>query len=147
MKRLVAFVLLAVSASANINVGRYDAVHIVPAPGKVTIDGDLSDWDRSGEFFTYRFEEQKDKYHVRGAMMYDADNLYIAAHIGDRSPMMNQYNPAADASEAWRGDCLQVRICLDRDLGWPVRDPRAKSDRLRSEEHTSELQSRFGISY
>ncbi len=115
---------------ANVNVGRYDTVHIVPAPGKVVIDGDLGEWDRSGEFFTYRFEEQKAKYYLKGYMMYDAENLYLAAHIGDSSPMMNLYNPDAEAAVAWRGDCLQVRFSADRALGWPIRDGRTTSDQL-----------------
>ena len=89
MKFSLLLLLLAVcllAASANINVGRYDSVHIVPAPGKVVIDGDLRDWDTSGEFFTFRFEEQKDKYFLKGYMMYDAENLYIAAHVRRRLP-------------------------------------------------------------
>src|ERR1043165_8790886 len=92
-------------AAGNVNNGRYDAIHIVPAPGKVTIDGDLSEWDRSGEFFSYRFEFDKDKRNVRGVMMYDAEHLYIGAHIGDSTPMVNSMNPETDAKSAWRGDC------------------------------------------
>ncbi len=61
--------------------------------------------------------------------MYDADNLYIAAHVGDSSPMMNMYNPDAEASVAWRGDCLQVRVSTDRKLGWPV-PGNSDSDRI-----------------
>ncbi len=115
---------------ANINVGRFDAVHIVPAPGPVTIDGELGDWDRSGEFFTYRYDEQKDKYNMTGCMMYDADNLYIAAHVADSTPMFNVCDPDAEGSQPWNGDCLQVRISTDRTLGWPVKDPFSKSDRI-----------------
>ena len=70
-------VFVAAPCAANVNVGRYDSVHIVPAPGPIAVDGDLSDWDTSGEFFTYRFEEQKDLYAFHGYMMYDKDNLYI----------------------------------------------------------------------
>jgi len=125
---LIGLVFMIVAARANINVGRFDAVHIVPAPGKVTIDGELSDWDRSGEFFTYRYEEQKDKFALLGDMMYDAENLYIAAHISDNTPMFNVCDPDAEGSQPWNGDCLQVRISTDRALGWPVKDPWSKSD-------------------
>src|ERR1019366_316913 len=132
MSRLIAFclclALFAVVARANINVGRYDAVHIVPAPhstasagsgqaGPVTIDGDLDEWDRSGEFFTYRYEEQKDRFAVHGYMMYDAENLYIGAHIKDSTPMLNVCNPESEGA-FWNGDCLQVRVSADRALGW-----------------------------
>jgi len=127
---IITLLCLSLTAWANVNVGRYDSVHLMPAPGKVTIDGDLADWDKSGEFYTYRFEDQRDKYNLRGYMMYDAEHLYIAAHIGDRSPMMNMYNPDAEATVAWMGDCLQVRFSADRALGWPVREGNTKSDRL-----------------
>lgn len=121
--------LTAIAVWSNINVGRYDSVHIVPAPGTVAIDGLLTDWDTSGEFFTYRFDDQKDKYAFRGYMMYDAQNLYLAAHVVDSSPMMNMYNPDAEATVAWRGDCLQVRLSTDPQLGWPLPSNSA-SDRI-----------------
>lgn len=114
---------------ASLNNVLYDRIHIVPAPhstgsgqaGKIAVDGDLSDWDRSGEFFSFRLETDKATRNVRGCMMYDGERLYIGAHIADATPMMNQMNPEAEAWVAWQGDCLQVRLSSDAKLGYPVK--------------------------
>jgi DNA-binding beta-propeller fold protein YncE len=132
---LLLSLLLTAFAGGNVNVGRYTAVPAVPAPaGGVVIDGNLSDWDRSGEFYTYRYEEQKDVFNYRGYMMYDAQNLYISQVVTDSTPMVNNNSPETDAVSAWRGDCLQARFCLDPKLGWQVRIPyqgeEMKNDRI-----------------
>src|SRR5262249_8126189 len=65
----------------------FDAAPLAPAPAGVKINGDLSDWDRPGAF-TVRFKEPYSRdYYVEGAMMYDTQNLYIGAHVGDPAPM------------------------------------------------------------
>ena len=52
-------------------------IRIVPAPGKVVIDGRLDDWDRSGEIFMFVDEGSRDTLSLTAAMMYDRDALYI----------------------------------------------------------------------
>ncbi|MBI4028708.1 MAG: hypothetical protein HY360_27265, partial [Verrucomicrobia bacterium] len=126
-------------AGGNVNVGRYDSAHVVPAPRTVTIDGNLSDWDRSGEFSTYRFEEDKAIRYFKGCMMYDSENLYLAAHVGDSSPMMNLYNPAAEGKVAWRGDCLQVRVSSDAKLGWPLKGYEGQTDPVSASDNIAHL--------
>ena len=54
---------------------RNKSISIVPAPGKVVIDGKLDDRDLSGEILTYSFPETAEKYNVRTALMYDRDVL------------------------------------------------------------------------
>ncbi|MBY0523474.1 MAG: FecR domain-containing protein [Gemmataceae bacterium] len=99
---------------------RYDSVHIVPAPGPVMIDGDLKDWDRSGRFFIACQPPYVKDYHVEGAMMYDDQFLYIGAHVGDPAAMSSIIDPKTDPSVGWKGGAVQVRLCTDRGLGWPV---------------------------
>ena len=53
-------------------------------------------------------------------MMYDADYLYVGAHVADPAPMRNLIDPATDGDAGWRGGGVQVRISTDRTLGWPV---------------------------
>lgn len=43
----------------------------VPAKGEVKIDGDASEWDRSGEIQSYRDTSVKDTYSVRTSAMWE----------------------------------------------------------------------------
>lgn len=99
---------------------RFDAMHIVPAAKPPTIDGDLGDWDRSGAFLCPCEEPFARDYFVEGAMMYDRDNVYIGAHVGDPAPMCSVIDPTVDPTLGWKGGGVQVRLSTDRGLGWPV---------------------------
>ena len=90
-------------------------IHVVPVPGKVAIDGKLDDWDLSGQvLMCYDLESLKDVYSARVAMMYDADNLYVAVHWTDPTPMGNSHDPHYQSDKGWAGDCVQLRIKTDR---------------------------------
>jgi hypothetical protein len=99
--------------AAILNKADHQAIHIVPAPGKVAIDGDLSDWDLSGAIFMSLDQASKNVYSVRAAMMYDADALYIAGHVKDPSPLINHYSFADDPGLSWDADAVQVRFISD----------------------------------
>ena len=102
------------------NQSRFDCIHIVPAPAVVAIDGDLSEWDRSG-LFVSRMEAPYGKhYYVEGCMMYSDRYLYIGAHVGDPVPMQNAIDLKTDTQMVWRGGSVQVRISTSRELGWPL---------------------------
>ena len=51
------------------------------------IDGDLSDWDRSGAFYSACQPPYHENYYLEGMMMYDEQFVYIGAHVGDPAPM------------------------------------------------------------
>ncbi|MDA1088638.1 MAG: hypothetical protein O2901_16700, partial [Verrucomicrobia bacterium] len=94
-------------------------IRIVPAPGKVTVDGVLADWDLSGAIFMFIDEASRDAYHVRAAMMYDKEYVYIGGHWADPTPMMNMNHFGGDVQNAWNADAIQMRF---------VSDPSIKSD-------------------
>src|SRR5207253_2273416 len=98
----------------------FDRVHVVPAPAGVKINGDLAAWDRSGAFFIPCVEPYARDYYVEGCMMYDRECLYVGAHVGDPAPLCSVIDPAADPSVGWKGGAVQVRICTDSALPWPV---------------------------
>lgn len=102
------------------NLSRYDEVHLVPAPPSIAIDGDLSDWDRSGRFST-ACEAPYQAYSLEGAMMYDARGLYLGGHVGDPHPMRSRISPDIPREVYGMGGCLGFRISTDRKMGWPVR--------------------------
>src|SRR5690242_8128784 len=109
---------LAHGYAAILNKDDHKEIRIVPAPGKVTIDGDLKDWDLSGAILMYLDEGSKNVYSVRGAMMYDRDALYIGGHVKDPTPMVNHYSFADDPGLCWDADAVQIRF---------VSDPKIKS--------------------
>lgn len=82
---------------------------IVPAPGKVEIDGKTGDWDLSaGVFACGDVENQRDKYGIWVHAMWDADNLYILGRWRDLTPMSNPGSIRGDYG--FNGDCLQFRV-------------------------------------
>jgi sugar lactone lactonase YvrE len=84
-------------------------MRVLPAPGKVVVDGKSDDWDLSGGVFACNdVEAQREQYSVWLHSMYDADNLYFFAHFLDPSPLNNPGQVGADYGFA--GDCLQVRF-------------------------------------
>ena len=105
--------LLVVSESAFAGGGRNrvagDEMSIPAAPGPVTIDGDLGDWDEStAKLFTLAgggAEDSKSEvplavYSARVAFQYDREALYVAAWFNDPTPLGPQTNagctPAGD---------------------------------------------------
>ena len=66
-----------------------DAVRVAPVRSPVTVDGDLAEWNRAGRFRAACLPPFADTYFLEGAMMYDRESLYLAAHVGDPLPMRN----------------------------------------------------------
>ncbi len=104
------------------NRSRFSTVHVVPRPAhQITIDGDLSDWDRSGAFYSACLPPYHESHYVEGMMMYDREYLYLGAHVGDPAPMRSTMDPPAGRDQyAWRGGSVIVRLCVDPKLGWPL---------------------------
>jgi len=99
---------------------RMSSLDVVAVPGRVTIDGDLSDWDLSGTFEARCAEPFAESYSVHGNMMYDEQHLYVAAEVGDPMPMRNVIGPNTDPWSAWMGGSVQLRLSTDRSFGWPL---------------------------
>jgi len=69
-------------------------IHAVPAPGRVTVDGSLDDWDLSGRILMcYDVETLADVYSGRVAAMYDGVALYVSVQWKDPVPMGNSHDP------------------------------------------------------
>ena len=90
----------------------------VPAKGEVKIDGDASEWDRSGEIQSYRDTSVKDTYSVRTSAMWDEANLYLLFVWRDPSPLASKVNPAFDPSRGWVADAEQLRILAGENAFW-----------------------------
>lgn len=84
-------------------------ISVLPAPGKVVVDGKTGDWDLSGGVFVCGdVEHMRDRFALWLHAMYDADNLYLLARWTDETPLNNPGQIAG--SYGFQGDCLQVRI-------------------------------------
>lgn len=84
-------------------------IQVIPAPGKVVVDGRYEDWDLSGGVFTTSdIETQRDQYAVWTHAMYDDEFLYILARWNDQTPMNNPNQTIAGSG--FQGDSLQFRI-------------------------------------
>ncbi|MBM4035158.1 MAG: hypothetical protein FJ291_25735, partial [Planctomycetes bacterium] len=104
---IVAVLLSACLASATEteNLG----IQVLPAPGKVVIDGKADDWDLTGGVFACGdVEHLRDKLACWFHLMYDAENLYLLARWLDETPMNNPGSSRGDYGFA--GDCLQARV-------------------------------------
>jgi hypothetical protein len=93
-------------ASQTENLG----MSIPPAPGAITIDGNLDDWDLSGGIFACdNVEHARDSVSVWCFAMYDEHNIYLAAHFRDPTPMSNTGQTGAELMP-FNSDSLQVRF-------------------------------------
>ena len=90
--------------------GRHQQLYAVPAPGQVTIDGSLADWDLSGQIEMFVIQATRGTMNAKFAVMYDADALYLGADVNDPSPMMNMRSPATDPRQGWNADSCQFRL-------------------------------------
>ncbi len=89
---------------------------VLPAPGKVSIDGDLGDWDWSGRIWCFADTSVRNRYSVEAAGMWDKDYLYLAAKWKDPTPMFSLIDPALNPDEGWKEDAWQMRVLTDRPL-------------------------------
>lgn len=97
-----------------------DRITVRPAPASVVIDGGLDEWPTTPAFRnSFRGASDAAEW-VEGWMMYDAERLYIAARVGDPSPLQSTISPDLDPDKGWIGGGVQLRISTDRSAGWPV---------------------------
>ncbi|MFA7235131.1 MAG: FlgD immunoglobulin-like domain containing protein, partial [Terrimicrobiaceae bacterium] len=78
----------------------------VPA-GKITVDGDLAEWDFTGSQTCYVSGEFLEKENAEFVFSYDKEALYLAAKVQDSTPLRNAHHPA---ERFWEGDCVTLRL-------------------------------------
>ncbi len=109
---VVLLVAVAGSALAQGAASRNQRIFVVPAPPGVKIDGDLSDWDKSGGVTTYITPETRAMQSVNTYVMYDEEAFYIGAEVRDPTPMMNMHDPDVNPQWGWDADAMQFRMYL-----------------------------------
>jgi len=108
-RALVVFSLLLLTRAAVATETENVGMRVLPAPGKVAVDGKVNDWDLSGGVFVCGdVESLRDKVSLWVHTMYDDQNLYVLARWRDETPLNNPGQTIADYGFA--GDCLQLRF-------------------------------------
>ena len=102
--------------------GRHKQIYATPTPGAVVIDGNLDDWDLSGQIEMFVVEPTRETMNAKFALMYDADALYISGDVRDPSPLMNRNDPAANPGKGWNADSCQFRLVVDPDATYPEQE-------------------------
>jgi len=82
------------------------------APGTVTIDGNLNDWDKTYPITMKDISFFKEGLNWQGPLdlsgnlylMWDAANLYLAAEVTDKIPMVNK----KEKQDIWNGDAIEL---------------------------------------
>jgi len=87
---------------------------VLPAPGKVTVDGDLKDWDFSGRIWVFADKTVRTRYSVEAAAMWDKTALYLGAKWRDPTPMHSLIDPEFNPSMGWKCDSWQMRFRTDK---------------------------------
>ncbi len=117
---LLAISILPVFAAENM-IGRQsqnEGIQVLPAPGEVTIDGDLKDWDLSGRIWVFADSLVRSRYSVEESAMWDNDNLYLAAKWKDPTPMFSLIDPGFNPDEGWKEDAWQIRLANSDSTVW-----------------------------
>lgn len=87
-------------------------IRVLPAPGKIAIDGEFGDWDLSGGVFSCPdVENLRDRIACWFHLNYDAENLYVLARFNDETPVSSTRDPRADFG--WNDDAIQFRVVVD----------------------------------
>jgi len=111
------FVLIIPALAGENMIGRQsqnEGIKVLPAKGKVAIDGNLKDWDFSGRIWAFADSNVRNRFSVEAAAMWDKDNLYLAAKWKDPTPMFSTVNPAFNPQEGWKSDSWQLRVLTDQ---------------------------------
>ncbi|MHC4200844.1 MAG: hypothetical protein ACYSU0_12700, partial [Planctomycetota bacterium] len=56
-----------------------EGILVLPRPGEVNVDGDLSDWDLSGRIWVFADRDVRSRFSAKVSAMWDESNLYVAA--------------------------------------------------------------------
>ncbi|OPZ29951.1 MAG: NHL repeat protein [Lentisphaerae bacterium ADurb.BinA184] len=93
---------------------------VTPAPGAVTVDGDLADWDLSCTYGPLSVDPAlREQNNIAWTLMHDAQALYVAAVFKSAQPFAND---GGVNNVWWLGDSIEVRLAADpRNQGGDIR--------------------------
>ena len=91
----------------------------VPAPnGPPALDGSDKGWDLSGAEPVWMSAQLAKELHASLALNYDDDNLYVYAKVNLPGRKLTNHNGLTESF--WNGDIIELRLCSDPSLGYPL---------------------------
>jgi hypothetical protein len=94
-------------------------MYAVPSPnGTPATDGSDNGWDLSAAEPIWQSNQLAKELHGTLALNYDENNLYVYAKIHLANDKM--YNNNGPAGPFWVGDEVELRLCSDPSLGYPL---------------------------
>jgi hypothetical protein len=102
-----------VAALAQAQQSDNNALHAVPPPGAVVVDGKLDDWDLSGQIEVFANYRTRGTYSAKVAAMYDRDAFYLSIQWRDPTPLQNRVDANFEIGSGWKSDCVQLRLKTD----------------------------------
>ncbi len=115
-----AMILTGAYAAENM-IGRQsqnEGLPVLPAPGRVTVDGNLQDWDVSGRIWCFADQSIRNRYSAEVAAMWDNEALYLGIQWRDPTPMYNTIDPAFNPNDGWKSDSVQIRARTADQTSW-----------------------------
>lgn len=95
-----------------------EGLPVLPAPGRIVIDGNLSDWDLSGRIWCFADQSIRNRYSTEVSAMWDQEALFLSIQWHDPTPMYNTIDPAFNPSEGWKSDSVQIRAKTANQTSW-----------------------------
>ncbi len=95
-----------------------EGILVLPAKGKVTIDGKLDDWDLSGRIWVFADKNVRSRFSAKVSAMWDKDNLYYVCRWKDPTPMFSMVDPAFNPENGWKADSVQLRVWTEDQTSW-----------------------------
>ena len=90
----------------------------VPHGKQVVIDGDLSDWDLSGQEWVAVSDTNADRFNAKVAVMYDEDALYVSVDSSTGGRAMSNTNKPNE--RPWQGHDVEFRFVADPSAPYPL---------------------------
>jgi len=88
---------------------------VLPAPGKVTIDGDLTDWDFSGRVWVFADKGVRQRYSVEVAGLMGRIGPVPGRQMErPHARCYNTIDPEFNVEDGWKSDSWQMRIRTER---------------------------------
>jgi len=116
---LLTLLLLCVSSAPAFDLAN-GLMYAVPAPkgGPPAMDGSDTGWDLSAAEPIWMSTQLAKQLHGSLALNYDENNLYVYAKIHIPGPKMT--DPHGPTDPFWVGDEVELRLCSDPKLGYPL---------------------------